>query len=438
MGIQLGGKRARRSYADYRPPGRKRPPQNDIFRVAIYLAIIGGAVWVYLNPTIAQGWLANVWPTPAATSNPAATGGGDATPEFVSPDQLAEQGQAKLHDGDLDAAIALYGQAAQEAPNQVEYHVELTRALLFKSALQYGSQRELTLQQALQAGNRAILADPERPEGYAIYGKTLDWSGKPEEASVQLSRALELSKEYAAGQSYMAEALVDLQRYDQARQTIDEALRLDPKNVDVLRDNGYILESLGDYASAATQYEAALAIEPNLAYVKMDLARAYRSVGRYNEALDQFFAVDTQMPKNALVQFELGRTYETYIGDPNSALEYYQQSTEIDPNYALPWVRIGTIKYLQAAWDEAIAAFEQAISLGITGNLNVFYQLGVSYANLNQCGQAVTNLRKAQALVQPDDTQTQENIADALAKCPQSLTPTAPPVTPTATPTKKP
>jgi len=404
----------------------------------IYLAIIGGAIWVYLNPFTAQGWLQNVLPTSApVVSNPGPDGSAEAT-VVLSPDQLVPQAESKFHAGDLDGAIDLYGQAAQAAPNQVEVHVALTRMLLFRSALQVGGQRDITLQAALQAGNRAILADPERPEGYAIYGKVLDWSGKPDEATVQIARALEINKDDAVAQSYMAEALVDLQRYDQAQNTIGIAIGLGPNDIDVLRDYGFVFESLGDYESASKQYEKVLAIEPNLAYVKMDLARAYRTIGRYNDALDQLFAVDTIVPKNALVQFELGRTYETYIGDPTNAIKYYQNATEIDPNYALPWVRLGTLHYLQASWDQAVPSFEHAINLGVTGNLNVYYQLGISYENLNKCPQAVVNLRKAQALVPPDDKDTQKKIEEGLAKCPQALTPTAPPVTPSATPTKKP
>ncbi len=439
MGISLGGKRPRRSYADYRPPGRKQARKNDFFRIVIYLAVIAGVVWVVLNPAKLQTWLANVAnviPT-AAPSAVNVTPGAEGPTPVLSIDQLAAKGLEKFHEGSLGAAIEFYAQAAQAAPNQIDYHVQLTRLLLFKSALEYGGQRDTTLQKALEAGNGAILADPERPEGYAIYGKALDWSGKPEEASTQIARALEINKDYAPAQSYMAEALVDQQRYDQAQLAIGEALKLDPNNIDILHDNGYILESLGDYASAAKQYEAVLKLEPNLAFVKMDLARVYRATGRYNDALDLLVAVDTQVPKNALVQFEIGRTYETYIGDTTDAIQYYEHATEIDQNYALPWVRLGTLRYLQASWDQAITAFERAISLGVTGNLNVYYQLGMSYANLNKCPQAVENLLKAQALVQPDDKETQKKIDEGLKKCPQALTPTAPPAAPSATPTKK-
>ena len=109
------------------------------------------------------------------------------------------------------------------------------------------------------------------------------------------------------------EALIDLQRDDQASATINIALGLAPNDFDVLRDYGYILESLGDYEGAAVQYESALALEPNLPFMKMDLDRAYRQIGRYNEALDLLFDVDSQSPDNALNTFRF-RVPKVYLG----------------------------------------------------------------------------------------------------------------------------
>lgn len=417
MGIKLGGPRRRRSYADYKPPSRKQRPRSDPFRVIFYLAVIAGAVWVYLNASaIRSEVLTNLLPSLVASRPVASTG---PTPTAsLQPDQLAAQAQQAYKAGDIPDAIDLYGRAAGALPNSVEYHFQVARLLVFQSALQTGQQHDATLKQALDAANKVILANPERPEGYAIYGKVLDWQGQADQAVSQISRALEIDKNYALGQSYMAEALVDLQRWDEAQKTIDQARSLDSKNPDILRDYGYILESLGDYAAAATQYQASLAIEPNQPYVKLALARADRSIGKYQDALDQLFATDTLAPKTPLIQFELGVTYETYVGDPNSAIKYYEQATVDDPNYAAPWLRLGTIYYGQAAYQQAIPAFEQAIQLGITDRPKVYIDLALAYALQSRCDQAILNLQKAEPLVKPDDTQSLDQIKQGYKLCP--------------------
>jgi tetratricopeptide (TPR) repeat protein len=432
LSIKLGGPRRRRSYADYRSPSRRQGPRNDPFRIVFYLVVIAGALWVYRNASsIRKDLLLTVPNNPVVQTGPTAT----ASPQ---PDQYAKIADEAYKAGDIPKAIDLYTQAANYAPNSVEYHFQVARLLVFRSALQTGSQHDATLKQALDAANKVILANPERPEGYAIYGKILDWQGQPDQALTQISRALEINKNYGLGQSYLAETLVDLQRWTQAQTAIDLARSLDANNPDILRDYGYVLENLGDYASAAAQYQASLAIEPNQPYVELSLARVYRPLGKYKEALDQLFAVDTLAPKNPVILFEIGLTYETYVGDPTSALKYYDQSTQADPNYASPWIRLGTIHYAQGSYQQAIPAFEQAIKLGITDHSKIYLELGLAYANQSRCDLAIPDLQKAQSLIKPDDQASLDQIKVGLKMCP-NLTPSPGPSrkTPTPAPTTK-
>jgi tetratricopeptide (TPR) repeat protein len=401
LGIPIGGgrrKKRRRSYADYKPPKRRQGPRDDPFRIIFYLALIAGVGWIYVNRDMVRDSIFGQFEGAAASVQEAAN---SMTPTPL-PDDYAEQGAQAFRDGKLEDAIEYYRQAAVFAPNQVEYHVEVARLLLFRSALQYGEGREITIDEAVEAANGAILADPDRPEGYAIMGKVLDWNGRPEEGTAQILRALEKDEDYAPAHSYLAEALIDMDQWERAQESIQTALKLNPNHVDIRRDYAYILESLGDYAGASTQYEAAIAIEPNLPYLHVSLGRVYRVLGRYNEALDQFFEAERFEPQNALIPLEVGRTYETYIGDINSAVEYYERSVEIDEAFVTPWVRIGTIRYVQGRYPQAIIAFERALELGEDG-VEIQYQLGIAYANQQECDEALPHLREARNMAQEDE-----------------------------------
>jgi tetratricopeptide (TPR) repeat protein len=409
LSIPIGkGRRYRRSYANYKPPSRKTGPGNDPFRIILYLLGIAGCIWVIRNPMIARQQAERFWAEQVPQGTPAPDAASTSPTAQVSLSQLGTQADEAYREGHLDEAIKLYQQAADAEPNNVDYHLQVARLLLFQSALEYGSRRDDTLKAALEAADKTILANPERPEGYAIEGKILDWNGQTDQAATQILRALEADKNYAVGHAYLAEVLVDQTRWDQAQQSIDTALALDPNNVDIRRDYGYVLETLGDYAGAATQYETVLQLQPNLSYVKMALGRDYRVIGRAQEALDLFFSVSTLEPNNALIHYEIGRTYETYIGDPTSALQAYDQAIQIDENYASPWMRTGTLYYVQGSYAQAIPAFEHALALG-TQTVDLYYQLGLSYANEGQCKEAVPNLQKAQEMAEGD-----ERILDAV------------------------
>lgn len=428
MSIPIGrGRRPRRSYADYKPPNRKTGPRSDPFRIVFYLVAIAAVVWVWRNPRQVMDLVGSQ--IPQNINAPAIAGG--ATTPTPEPGQFAVQAEQAYQEGRLSDAIELYRQAADYAPNNVDYPFQTARLLVFQSAMQYGDRRKDTLVEALAAAEKTILADPERPEGYAITGKVMDWQGRVDEAASQISRALGIDKNYALGYSYQAEVLIDQTRWDQAQESIDKALELDPNNVDVRRDYGYVLENMGDYAGAATQYETAVQIHPKLSYLRMALGRTYRTNGRYQEALDQFFTVSTIEPTNALIPFEIGRTYETYIGDPNSAIQQYDHAIELDQDFASPWMRVGTLRYVQGSYVQAIPALARALELGIE-TVDVYYQLGLSYANEGQCRDAVTHLQKAQNLAEGD-----QRILDAIQTgfeiCEQ--TPTGPA---TPTPTRSP
>lgn len=445
MGIPIGGgRKRRRSYADYRPPSRHPRPRSDPFRVVFYLVLIGVVLWVYLNQESVKRQVgqrvAEIGSAVSESGGSGGSSGGGQGPIIVFPtatprqsaEDLAAQGETAYHEGRMIDAIDFYRQAADLAPNNVEYHTQVARLLLFQSALEYGDQRDETLTQALDAANGAILADPFRPEGYAILGKVYDWQGDYERALSELQRALELNEDYAPAHSYMAEALVDLDRWEKALAEAQLAVNLAPDHADVRRDYAYVLESLGDYYNATTQYETAAQIHPNLPYLLMALGRNYRQIGRYQEAFDRFFAVETLDPGNAIIPFEIGFTYESFVGDVNSALEYYQRAVELDEQYPFPWARIGSIRYVQGSYEQAIPAFERALDLGLE-NLTIYYQLGRSYAFTDQCDEAVPYLMEALQRAEGDESLV-EAIEEGLELCPEQVQRLTPVPTPTDTP----
>lgn len=433
MGLSLGGGR-RRSYADYERRRRPRRGGSDPFRIIIYLALIGGLVWFYYNRDrfLTDDLLPNI------NVNPENGGGGGSqgptpTPPLEAAD-LALQAEQAYAEGNLDAALESYQQAAELAPNTIDYHIAVTRLLLLSSATQYEGEREDTLAEALDAADRAILADPESAKGYAIKAMALDWNGRAEEASLQAQRAIEIDPNYAVAHAYLAEAYVDMNRWEQAEEAATQALDLDPFDADVQRNYGYVYESLGQYDVAAQHYEQAVTINPNLPFLQLSLARAYRALGRTEDSIDHFTAVSGMLPDNPVSYMEIGWTYHTVLGDDNAALEYLEQAIELDTSYTLAWVRIGTIHYVRENWAEAADALERAVELSEEDDIDIILQLGVSLANLGECNDAARYLRQAQQLAGGDE-RVESITQSALEQCADAGITLATPTTPAESPT---
>ncbi len=434
MGISLKNNRNRRrrsSYANYKPRTRRQGPRNDPFRILIYLLIIAGGLWVIYHPQESRAVVVSAFTgsSPDRVMTETAGGGppqGAAGPsgedipseEVVSAQGLAEEAAQLVDEGRYEEAAELYVQAGDLDPEFIDYHIEASRLYLYSTYFHTGETRDEYLALAADAADAAILADPFSPRGYAMMGKVQDWQGNYEQALSTILRAIESDPTYARAQGSYAEALADLDRWDQSLETIEVALELEPNDIDVRRDYGYILETLGDYNSAVVQYEAALAIEPNAPHIRLALSRVYRIIGEYNRSLDTLFTLATLKPNSALLQYEIGRTYETFIGDPNEALTYFEKAVDIDHEYSTPWIRIGTIRYLQGSYVQAIPAFERAISLEVE-NADVYLQLGLSYAYEGQCGNATRYLALAQSLAPEDDERITDAVSEGYEICEQ-------------------
>lgn len=430
MSIPLKSGRRRRSYADYKPPG-SRGPRNDPFRIIVYLVLIAAGIWAYTRQDMLRSeldsLLASTGGDAPAAGDRAADGRapleGSEDAESGSSGSLAAQAEAAYSEGQLTTAIDLYREAIEEDPETAAYYVEVARLLIYEAAVQYGETQQEMLREALDAANNAVLVDPFDPAGYAVMGKVYDWQARPDQATSTILQALDIDGDYALAHSYLAEAYVDLDRWEQAQESIEVALSLQPDHVDIRRDYGYVLETLGDYAGAATQYEAALRLHPRIAYLHVSLARIYAAQSRYDEALDRLFDAQLVNPGNALLAYEIGRTYETYIGDAASALEYYERAVERDPGFGRPWQRIGSLRYFEGRYAEAIVAFERAIALEAVPDA-LYYQIGLAYAYEGRCDTATRYLEEAQTLAEGDE-RVLEAVQAGFDTCAGEITPGA-------------
>jgi hypothetical protein len=134
VGISLGGgRRGRRSYADYNR-NRRPGPRSDPFRVVIYLVLIGAGVWAYFNQeTIRELFQRQVVMRISEVAEVAAVARPTPTPT-PPPDQFAALAEEAYLAGRLDESIENYRQAAGLAPNNVDYHTALARLLVLRTA----------------------------------------------------------------------------------------------------------------------------------------------------------------------------------------------------------------------------------------------------------------------------------------------------------------
>jgi tetratricopeptide (TPR) repeat protein len=111
-----------------------------------------------------------------------------------------------------------------------------------------------------------------------------------------------------------------------------------------------------------------------------DHARAKELLDKFNisaesddhqTTLDSLFELQKMMPENPELNFNIASTYEK-MGNTEKALEYYQKTGELKPDFYETWLAIADIHGKKKSWPEAAAAMKKAVDLKATDPIVLF------------------------------------------------------------------
>ena len=162
--------------------------------------------------------------------------------------------------------------------------------------------------QALEYANKAIAMDPTAKEARVVLVSALLNEGKLKEAQEELIKGFAGNNPQLC---YLAYRL-HCQRghFSYAKQFLDDAIKLDPKQTHWLLDRADLYQLLGDESN-----------NPN------EKMRDYIEAKR---ALEMFLEKE---PKSIEGLFKLGRMLESYFYDYDQAMMEYKKILDIDPDY---------------------------------------------------------------------------------------------------------
>ena len=122
--------------------------------------------------------------------------------------------------------------------------------------------------------------------------------------------------------------------------------------------------------------------------------KAFKSIVEKNASAENYFYLGDYYLKTMYL--------DTLNTEGNIALakENFVKGKNIDTKYALNFVGLGSVKYLQNSWDSSLVYFEQATKMTRNKNAMVFYKIGESYLykGIKDAQLAVPQLEKAQSL----------------------------------------
>ncbi|UCE00759.1 MAG: tetratricopeptide repeat protein [Chloroflexota bacterium] len=424
-----------------------RPEKRSInpYRVIILLGLIMGGIWILMG--IDRGDVEPLFqPTPTPTR---------------SANSYVMEGEALFKAGSLGGAIEAYQQAVIVEPNNSHAWAELARIQAYSSSLLSTNEESFErLTQARESIDQATAIDPDNAELQAVRSFVLDWYASnplvsPQESQAALNdaeaaavRALQLDNENALALAFLAEILVDQQKWAQAEETIKQAVAIEPDRMDVQRVYGYVLESLGQYRLAIEKYREAVNLQPNLTFLYIFIGRNFRSLEVHNRALEEFekaAQINEQLGVQDPVPYvEIAKTYsrdgEFFIAALNA-----EKALRINPTNPNTYGQLGIIYTKARNFEGAQPVLKCAVrgcsaeenqvaiellgegvpvnGMPLTSGTVAFYyaQYGsvlaaLSRPNQNYCPEALEVLAEVQASY-PEDPTFNQIVAENIAIC---------------------
>ena len=257
---------------------------------------------------------------------------------------------------------------------------------------------ELTLDQALQKGIEAhkagkvqeadryytaiLKANPKHPDANHNMGVLAVGVGKVLEALPFFKTALEINPNIVQFWLSYIDALIKLDRMDEARAAFDQA-----KSHGVQGDGlDKIEERLGfsDGKNLNAQEPSQQQLQPLINLSKQ---------GKYQEAQTQALQMLKQFPTSFGLYNIIGAANQR-SGNLNEAIEAYSKALSIKPDFAEAYNNMGIVLKDQGKLEEAIKSFNNAISIN-PRNAQAYYNKGIALKEQGKLEEAIEAYNKA-------------------------------------------
>jgi len=193
----------------------------------------------------------------------------------------------KWTEGTVREAIGAFRQALAEDAAFAPAYAALAEAhIWFYSGVGILPAAE-TVPQARRAVDKALALDADLAQAYKVRGLIAmnhDWDRR--EAERALTRALQLGPGSASAHLWNAWRLALLERrHDLALVELEQAERLDPLDLQVKTQIGYVHHFRHDLDRAIAQFEKVVALEPSFAFAHYALGDALTQRGQFDRAI---------------------------------------------------------------------------------------------------------------------------------------------------------
>jgi tetratricopeptide (TPR) repeat protein len=213
----------------------------------------------------------------------------------------------------------------------------------------------------------------------------------------------------------LAQSCLWAKQYSCALDEFREILEQNPDSSAAHVLTGEALDGLGKTPDAIAEFQAAAKVAPREATIHFGLGYLYWKSHQYDEAKREFeneLSVDSS---HAQALAYLG-DIEMKRNNPEAAVSLLCKATKLKDDIRIAYVDMGTIRAQQKRYDEAVAAFQQAVKLD-PAQPDAHYRLAHVYHAMGKAEESQNEFAKVRELHEKAD----EPLASKMAATPPPL-----------------
>jgi tetratricopeptide (TPR) repeat protein len=263
--------------------------------------------------------------------------------------------------------------------------------------------------EAVEQLEAIVRDDPTNPEAYYYLGYISYTEKKWPEAAEYFSKTILLSPEFPDPYYELALSQLNLDKTDEALQTLDKAQKKFPENYTLELCTALAYGRKKDYKHAVEHYTAAEVIAKATAPERLDdqfyfqLGAAYERLGDYAQAEQYFEKCLKLAPDSAEAQNYLGYMWAEHDTKLDQARELIEKAVKAEPKNAAYLDSLGWVLFKLHQPKEALNCTLKAVELSEEPDATLYDHLGDIYAALNEPQKAKDAWTRSLGLEQNDD-----------------------------------
>ncbi|MBI3609568.1 MAG: tetratricopeptide repeat protein [Nitrospirae bacterium] len=286
--------------------------------------------------------------------------------------------------------------------------LSLSLILLIFSAATY--QRNLVWKNEASLWEDVVSKAPGKARTHNNLGVAYDAQQRFEEAIQEYQTAIKLKPDYAEAHNNLGVVYENLRRLEDAAQEYQIALKLQPNYADAHNNLGIIYAMQGRLEEAAQEYQTALKVEHNHAVAHYNLGITYKDLGRWEDAVREYQAALKLKPDWVEAHDKLGRLFDEQ-GRLEEAVREYRTALKIGPDSAEIHNNLGNAYAAQKRLEDAVREYQAAVKLK-PDFTEAHNNLGTVYADLGHLDDAIQEFQIALKL-QPTHEGVHYNLGNA-------------------------